>query len=304
MARSCHTASPQFVTDFATELDLFLEAGRKVFVQFSNEVWNPSFPQYLEVSSEGCGIYGDLDCNTGDADPGNTQQVCEGHPWPFWVEDCNTARVRRNADRTREIWATFTGILGVQRVVRVMASQLGNVWLHQDLLAWNDTYQDTDVLAAAAYFGWTLGDDPDVADWDLSDLMAELRDVEIPETRSEMAFDAQFLADNPAYAHIDQVFYEGGQHLQAFGDVEEDDSEGGLLERVNALFDDANRSPEMGLRYQELLDGWMSDGGGVLLLHYVNVHATQPWGRFGALEYQDQPHSTSPRYSTLSGYLP
>ncbi|MEM8932722.1 MAG: hypothetical protein AAGE94_16175, partial [Acidobacteriota bacterium] len=280
-----HRGNSTFAADFASALASTLEPGRQVFVEFSNEVWNPTFQQYRDVTADGCAAYStELDCD----DP---------------IDEL-LARLRQNSDRARAVWVDFETALGASRVVKVLAGQTGNTWMNGYLLDWNGTAAAADVVATAAYFGWTLGDDEAVAGWSPQRLMGELRDVEIPATIGWMRDDVALLASDPAYAHLQQVYYEGGQHLVAFGDIETDPNKAALLAAMNSRFDAANTSSDMALRYDELLDGWLADGGGVLLLHYVNVHPQREWGRFGALEWQGQDPTTSPKYHTLFHYLP
>lgn len=289
-----HNADGQFAATFANELNQALEPERKVLVEYSNEVWNPMFQQFHDVTEDGCALYG-LDCDSDDATIGNSEP-CEGHPFDHWSWSCAVSRIRLTADRAGTAWSAFETALGEHRVVRVLASQTDNSWMHAELLGWNGTASRTDVLATAAYFGWALGNNEDVAGWSETRLMEELRDVEVPQTIAWMRADADFLAADPARAHIQPVFYEGGQHLQTFGEVADDPALNGP---TNLSFDNVNDMTAMGARYNELLSGWLTDGGGALFMHYVNVHPKRSWGRFGALEYQGQPHTSSPKYQAL-----
>ncbi len=296
-----HTVDNSFIEPLATALRDNLDPPHKIYLQYSNEVWNPAFDQYAYATEAGCDLFGDLTAGCdADAVPGNGT-VCEGHPWPQWNADCETARQRYNSRRSVEIFDVFEQIFGgTSRLVRVMASQSGNVWIHDGLLSFENAYDKVDAFATAAYFGWMLGGDPQVAGWNLDQLFDVLEQQEVSATIGYMRDDAQFLLGTPEYASIPLVMYEGGQGLVTWGAVAADPN---LDQAVVALYDAANRDDRMETLYQQLLAGWVADGGGVLFNHFSNVHIYRPWSRYGALEYQDQPHCDSPKYRALIEFI-
>jgi hypothetical protein len=91
------------------------------------------------------------------------------------------------------------------------------------------------------------------------------------------------------------VAYEGGNHLTGIQGVENDDA-------VNALFDAANRDPRMKDVYSAYLDGWKARGG-QLFMHFVSCSAPDKWGRWGALEYLEQPRAAAPKYDALQTFV-
>jgi len=198
-----------------------------------------------------------------------------------------------DGERATEVWDLFAQAFGsTDRIVRVMGSQSGNSYLHNALLTWGNAASETDVLATAAYAGWALGGDPQVANWNLDRLFLELETVELPHTLDLMRIDAGTLQGFRPSNPIELVHYEGGQHLAGFDGLENNAA-------MNRLFDSANRDPRMGTIYHDLFKTWATERLGPLFLHYVNVQAPRNWGRFGALEYQDQPHSQSPKFQAL-----
>lgn len=122
-------ADDDYVRRFATYVRDHLAVTRKAYVELSNEVWNPSFPQSAAATARGRAAY-----------PGATDQQANDYYY---------------GDRVRGfmgIWsAVFAGQTG--RIVRVAATQL--VWTQrgEDLLGHNDTYKSVDALAGAPYFG-------------------------------------------------------------------------------------------------------------------------------------------------------
>ena len=293
-----HLATDLFVQELADELARHLNTHLKVYVEYSSETWNPAFLQFMEITRRACNAFPNLlpGCAT-DLDPTNNI-LCEGHPDVLFNPSCEEARRRFHSRRSKEVWNLFVQRFGGQRVVRVMASQSGETQLHLDLLTYDNAWQETDVLSTALYFGYRLGLDPDVANWDLGMLFDELRETDIPDALDLLQQDMDFLANHPQLTqNISYMNYEGGQHLVGIGALELDPD-------MNDLFDDANREDEMGERYQELLDGWVQvTGGDSVFMHYVNGMTFKTWGRFGALEYQDQPHLDAVKFRTLMTYF-
>jgi hypothetical protein len=58
----------------------------------------------------------------------------------------------------------------------------------------------------------------------------------------------------------------------------------------------------MGALYTQFLQGWR-DQGGALLVHFVNCSGWGRYGRWGALEYLEQPRSESPKFDALQTFI-
>jgi len=71
---------------------------------------------------------------------------------------------------------------------------------------------------------------------------------------------------------------------------------------VTALFDAANRDPRMGGLYDSYLAAWKA-AGGKLFVHYVSIGAYTKYGRWGSLEYMDQPRSAAPKFDALQRFI-
>ncbi len=298
---------PTQATGLAADLAGALDVSRKLYVEYGNEVWNPEFEAYLEVADLGChALPGRFAACNADQNPFNTIP-CEGHS-DDPVPACDTARVQYTSHRSLELWedvaAAFDHDLdgsSASRLVRVLSSRTGDSALHDALLSYEDAYASTDAFAVNGYFGWSLGGDPVVQDWDLSDpadkaaLIARLT-TEVDDTLWDLEADRLFLQGSPSYSSIPLVLYEGGQGLVAWGPNEDN-------AHANQLFDEANRDQLMGDRYEQLLNGWLARGGGVLFNHYVNCKAYSQWDRYGALEHQRQDPLTSEKYSTLISFI-
>ncbi|OVE81163.1 hypothetical protein BVY03_04555 [bacterium K02(2017)] len=289
-----HLATNEFVQEFATRVLANLNLNRKIYIEYSNEVWNGIFSQNLDVARLGCQRYGDLQAGCDqDANPQNGI-YCESYPWPLWNETCNTAGNRYFSDRTVEIGDIFTQVFGGStRLVKVLASQIGFEWLHTQYLEWNDTYQKIDVLATAPYFGGGYGGDAAVANWDVDRLIADIYQNALPEAIGYIEIDTQFLQNN--YPQIDLISYEGGQHLAGLNGLENN-------EAMTNLFIATNRDLRMHAIYTEYLNAWKNLGGG-LFTHFTNALVPSKWGSWGALEYQGQDISEAPKHRAIMDFI-
>ncbi len=183
-----HKATDDYVRQLATLLRDRLDPSLKLFVEYSNEVWNSGFRQYSEV---------------------NSVAQSKGLTWYAWY-----------AQRSVQIFKTFEQVLGGRsRLVRVLGSQHGNPWVGKQIL--NATPAGAaDVLAIAPYFGHRLGYEanaPTTRSWSVDKLLAECavqaaaqRDL----VRQNMA--------NARTAGLTLVAYEGGQHLVGVGKAVDD----------------------------------------------------------------------------------
>lgn len=287
-----HQFSDAAVRNFAEDLAGKLSANRKVYVEYSNEVWNSGFKQSGEVARLGCPKYADLksQCDQ-DSSPGNSV-LCEGHPGK-WNPACRTAAERYFSERSVELWNIFDGVFGRSRVVHVMASQVG-AGLHRSLLDWKNAYQSTDVLAIAPYVGGEIGRNSTAANWSADRLFTELNTVSMSSALALVDKDAAALKSNPNYANIKLVAYEGGQHLVGIGNNQSNTT-------MMNLFQSANRDPRMKTLYTQYLNGLQSRGMS-LFVHFNSVQKWTKFGSWGAKEYTSQQCSASPKCDALAGF--
>jgi len=263
-----HLANDAFVRRFAEAIRDALEPGRKVYVEHSNEVWNPSFSSHAYAERRGMEL--------------------------GLAEDEYTAGNRYHARRTREIGAIFREVLGRNRVVVVLAGQSSEPAIAAEMLSWNNTAADIDALATAPYFGYEMGTPesaPVVARMTLDDLFRELETKTLPETLDLVSRHAEI-----ARLHrVPLITYEAGQHLCNLGEEKN--------ERVETLFDAANRDPRMGALYTRLISEWnrLSDGG--LFVHLMNCGEAGSGGRWGLIEYQGQPRSEAPKSDAVQRWM-
>ena len=264
-----HLADDDYVTQYAILVKRLLRRDLKAYLEYSNEVWNGVFDQALYAQKQGLA----LGLSTNEFQ----------------------AQLFFYSKRSVQIFDIWTREMSdPKRLVRVMAAHARNTWSSTQVLHFQNAAQKTDALAIAPYFGNRLGSRTEqsrVRAMSLSALFAELETVALPQVFDSIKSQ---VAVARAYS-VPLIAYEGGQHLAGYGGVENDAA-------INTLFDSANRDPRMGDLYKKYLDAWKA-WGGTLMTHYVNCGGYSKWGRWGALEYQDQPRADSPKFNALQSFI-
>ncbi|MEG3123311.1 hypothetical protein [Sphingomonas sp. GB1N7] len=119
---------PGYYEKFATYVREHLDPKLKVYVEYSNEVWNDALQQSKTATQRGRELYPDVD--------------------PTMANDFYYA------DRVREVMGIWTKVFAGQqsRLVRILANQA--VWAERAdrALAHKDTWKSVDALAIAPYF--------------------------------------------------------------------------------------------------------------------------------------------------------
>ncbi len=266
-----HLATDAYVSSLANAVHDQLAPGLVAYVEYSNEIWNTIFSQGTYCEQQGLAL-------------GRASNPYE-------------ARLRFQAQRSVEIFEIFESVFtgeDRQRIVRVLAAQAANPWTSTVLLDHGDALQHVDALAIAPYFGGYLGgpeSQANVSAMDLDALFVELVDVAVPESLEWVTSQAAVASER----NVSLIAYEAGNHLAGHSGVENNGS-------VNALFDAANRDPRMRQVYATYLDGWKANGG-ELLVHFVNCSSPSKWGRWGALEYLEQPRAEAPKYDAIHTFI-
>jgi hypothetical protein len=283
-----HQATDEYVINFATYVRDNLEPGRKVYVEYSNEVWNAQFEQRQWVLERAREEFGD--------------SVNEGFLVTDWF-----------SKRTTEITQLWDEVFGGdnERVIGVMGAQAGNVgvasraldyeWAEQPLS--NEEY-GIDAIAIAPYFGYYIGL-PEYAsqveawtqepDGGLDKLFDELTEGDL--LNDEHAGGAlqksyDWIATHAELSQqedLQLLAYEGGQHLVGVYGNENN-------EAITNLFIEANRDPRMGDIYQEYLQKWFELGGSTFI-NFNNVRQPDKFGSWGLLESIDS--ESSPKYDAV-----
>jgi hypothetical protein len=302
-------ASDDYIDKYAGYIKTNLDTSLQAHIEYSNEVWNGGFwgAQYVVVMGKKLG----LDTPT----------------LPFRNEEYS-ARVRFYAKRSVEIFQRFETVFGnLNRLIRVIGSQHKSHAYSREILNYNNTADNTDVLAVAPYFHgcWSRtkvgdADIPIVACSDtdavektfteaksVDDIFTVINSIYTPsattvsqkgDTNSISAI-TQLIANQIGVANsfdIDLYTYEGGQHLKVeYGDTTQ------APNKLNSLYDllaAANRDPRMGDLYTTLLSEWKKQGGKQFML-FTSPQSFNRFGFFGIKEYMNQSRLETPKYDAI-----
>ncbi len=303
-----HRASDALVDNIATTLRDSFRADRKIYVEFSNENWNGLFNQNREIPRQFCPNFPDLAAGCeNDGIPGNgiACELNSNFSLGAASSACFQALVRGWGDRSVQIFDRFDAVFGAsarQRLIRVIAAQAANADLGRQVMVRNATGQNftiaskTDVYASAPYIGTeycspTTGINPDNSAAVYANVDAFLDHF----SNQGMARALGFMTSSRAmltnnFPQLRHVSYEGGQHLAGIGGLT-------LNATCNSIFDAANRNPRMRTIYETYLANWKQNGDE--FVHFYNVGRYSAFGRWGALEAQNQDPLTAPKFQAM-----
>ncbi|MBN2476822.1 MAG: hypothetical protein JXB62_19605 [Pirellulales bacterium] len=262
-----HLADDEYVRRLAELVCRELDPKRKVYIEYSNEVWNTMFPQtrYSWDRAKRLGI-------------GSSER-----PW----EGGGKFYARRSVEIFK-IWEEAFG--GCQRLVRVLAWQSGNTWwMEQIVLPYEDAYRHADALAIAPYVSMNVPREGkeltsgEVEKWTVQQALDHLENESLP--RSIRAIRAtKETADRYG---LKLIAYEGGQHMVGVAGGENS-------QPMTRLFHEANAHARMGNIYDEYYRAW-TEAGGDLFCYFSSVGRWSKWGSWGIMQYYDDDPAKSPK---------
>ncbi|MBR8828705.1 MAG: cellulose-binding protein [Gomphosphaeria aponina SAG 52.96 = DSM 107014] len=282
-----HKATDEYLTNFAQTVKDSLDPSLTIYVEYSNEVWNPQFEQFHWVRDNG---------------------AIPGGKTPYQSYGVRTAQMC-------DIWK---GVFGTQsnRVKCVMGTQTSNPWVADQVLncdQWQAApcYQHgIDVLAITGYFSGMLGkpeNEKTLESWldsayidEFAKALTQLKNGSVFQLKDNR--DVQSLVqrfnDYSTMAKekgLNLVVYEGGSHVVGLENVVNN-------ERITQFFTELHRRPEFYHLYREMLAAWQDpEGVRTLFMHFTDIGSSSKWGSWGALEnvYQE----SSPRYDALMDFI-
>jgi hypothetical protein len=258
-----HLADDNYVREFAKIVKDKLDPDRKIYIEYSNEVWNWNFEQSRYAVEKGKEVLG----------------VEEGQaPHRAWV-----------AHRSGEMFAIWEEVFGgTERFIRVNPAHGANPRIARQTLEFQDAHQHFDAIAIAPYFGFNkeLAGRFKADEASIEEILDAAETV-ITEKVSEMTREHKALADQYG---MELIAYEAGQHLlDRAGRRQSGETE------LSKRFIEANRTPRMGELYELYIDTWFENGGGVLGM-FASVSTPSKWGSWGLKEYLTQPIEDAPKY--------
>ncbi len=253
-----HLADDQYVINLATLLRDSLDERLKVYVEYSNEVWNGTYNQNQYAKTMGASL------------------GYSGEPWEKgW---------KYYAKRSADIHRIFEDVFGDNaRLINVIAGQAANSWLCNYIVdryeeaKYNPTQVQAGVLAIAPYFGNGLADAIGNAGLIGTITVDKILDS-LEQTYLPKSFDWMDALKVVADKHnIGLVAYEGGQHLVTYA------------YNNNAAFVDTliavNRHQRMENLYCNYFDYWYSTVQGGLFCNYSSHGLPSKYGSWGVKEF-------------------
>ncbi|NOY80883.1 MAG: hypothetical protein GXP31_07735 [Kiritimatiellaeota bacterium] len=269
-----HKADDEFVRRFAAVVRDGLRPGLRAYIEYSNEVWNNRFPQTRYARQKA------VELKLGPPE----------RPW----EGGGKYYAKRSVEMFT-IWEQVFG--GLDRLVRVLAWQAGNVWWMENIVCtYQDAYKHADAIAIAPYFHFLVPaksakkDRPtadEVASWPLKKLLDQVENHALPAAIRAMQKTAEFARKY----NLTMVAYEGGQHLVGINGGENN-------RELTRLFMTANADPRMGELYEKYLKAW-GEAGGDLFCNFSSVSRWTKWGCWGLLQYSDEAPTNSPKFMAV-----
>ncbi|MCX6971036.1 MAG: hypothetical protein NTV93_12925 [Verrucomicrobia bacterium] len=266
-----HMANNDYVENFAKLVKEKLDPSLKPHIEYSNEMWNGSFPQTqwaYRMAKEG-GI--------GPAD----------RPWEGGAQ----IYVERSLEIFK-IWEKVFG--GKDRLVSILAWQAGSdsFWLDGQLLARTKGAEDVDAIAIAPYISVNVPAESqppapnaaEVSQWTEEQVMDFMENEALPQSIKWIE-GCKAVADKYG---VKMMAYEGGQHMVGIGGGENNAA-------MTALFVKANGAQRMGEIYKKYYDAWTAAGGD-LHCHYYSIGKWGRYGSWGLAEYYDTKPSDVPKY--------
>ncbi len=255
-----HAATNDYIKQMAILAHSTLGSSQKVYVEFSNEVWNSSYVQFAFANAQGRLMW-----------PGAGPKADYGNNW-------YGMRVAQTCDIWKSAWGT-----DASRVVCVMGAFAEIPWTATEALnceLWKGTGNapcsdhGIGAVAIAPYFAyvraqtyWTTGPD--------GGLKTLFQAINLGDLQTTSGWEAAFRKTLAAY-NLPLIAYEGGQTLVS---SQVSDPTG----TVKNLYIAANRDPRMGVAYTTSLNDWRANGGQIYTI-YADINKPSEFGEWGALE--------------------
>lgn len=286
-----HLVDDQYIINLAklihTGMDGSVQTGEpldpnlRVYVEWSNEVWNTTFPQYNEVKPLVEAEYGVVE---------------GGEGWSSNLIHQFTGK------RHAQAWEFFYNEFGASapdRIVRVLGSHIGGYIFSHQMKGIDEVLGvEADCIAIGAYFGHHFH----------NYVVQNLNYVTPTDTDYQMAFDylREYIYNNDRpnlqrsaieakkYG-LPLVAYEAGQHIVGVGMATEDND---LTRFLNAM----NRDPRMGEALSLWLDMWDEVDGGIFMA-FQDTYKAGKWGSWGYREYWYETLEEAPKAKAFQEWM-
>ncbi|MCB9029411.1 MAG: hypothetical protein H6619_00010 [Deltaproteobacteria bacterium] len=269
-----HLADDNYVFQLANLFKSTLSKKLKLYLEYSNEVWNPIFEQAHYAQQNGLALNLSSD--------------------PF------QAQLRYYALRAMQIENLAGQVFSNQpgRLVKVLATQSGNPWTSEVVLTEAVKHGSFDKLAIAPYFGGGDTSNLDFANEQaVCDYLHNKINPAFNVPESDLTFTNYIInqitkhkqhADNYG---VELITYEAGQHLAVLWSNPKN----------KTLFIDTNRHACMEEVYNDFFDTWESINGGLVSLYRMSGEFGDE--SFGMVEGLTQSLAETPKRRAAEAYL-
>ena len=268
-------AGDDYIMGMAETIDRCLDPNLVPSVEYSNETWNSTFPQYDIVQRRGENL------GLGDGDP-------------------FVAGLEYTAHRALEIWDIWDSVFGSRAYRRVLASQSANTFTGETQLAYQRNEGEptagerADAYAIAPYFNVPGLDEPERLD--------EMRNLSVDQLLDRAEADIAGATRDALVANVglagtfgvELVAYEGGQHLVGAAGNQDDEQ---LTNNLIA----ANRADRMETLYSQYLALWDTEVHGQFN-HFNDVTPPSRSGSWGSVEFLGQDPNEAPKLRALQAF--
>ncbi|QDU33598.1 hypothetical protein KS4_16490 [Poriferisphaera corsica] len=256
-------ADDDFVRQFALMVKERLHPDGKVYVEYSNEIWNGVFKQHTYVMNKA-----------------KNKAAKEGIKWD-WLDEW-AWEMKRIFSIWEDVFKDEPG-----RFIRVIASQEMNPWISEQLCT-KIGKGNFDALATTAYFGNSheRGPIPKVSEAEIlprAKAMIRAGVMYLNEKRGPARVKHGQVAKEYSVAYLT---YEGGQHFTPGGNT------------ATSVVGMAQQLPEM---YEAYLLNMklLSQAGGQLFSAYYFCGPVTNFGAWGHISYQNEPLLDAPKYRAM-----
>ena len=262
-----HAADDEYVQKTAELIKAQLHPDRKLYLEYSNEVWNFSFGQFNYCRQKGIEL--------------NLTEL--GNPATEYY-----------ALRVGQIFDIFANVFGdSEQVQNVIAWQNYDVYWTKMILEYNGNQAKTDAVAIAPYFGGLTGKPADYEkEKDLTlDEVIDLCLHKLTGTMDGIRGQIDMLKGR----NIPLIAYEGGQHLVGLDFVREDTA------FTNKLIA-ANHHPRMKDAYLDYFNRW-KEVGGELFMHFSLMGDGSKYGSWGAFDFYSTDRRYAPKQAAIDEFI-
>ena len=263
-----HAADDEYIRNFASYVRDQLHPQARIYVEYTNEVWNTSFSHSEYTQKKG--IEAGFNINSVEAG------------YQYYI---------KRAGEVFAIWEQVFG--GRERLIRVIGSWDTRPDISKKFLGEYGGAQIADVMAIAPYFG---GNTKGYRESTTVDQIFDLTTAKDSFRSLPQILD--HVREQAEIAHhygLKLIAYEGGQGLVDWATRES-------TQHPNPLFFAANRDPRMGELYTQLLEGWKA-AGGELFMAFSSPRTCQWFGCWGLKEHIRQPREAAYKYNAVLNFI-